>query len=83
MHSRITLIAVLVLSVSSFCQAQGTATCDHWTFFKSFSASGISRWNTIVGSARESGGTPQFPPVSGYIRWANGGVVKYKFPGAT
>jgi hypothetical protein len=83
MSSRLTLIAVLVLSVSSFCHAQQTATCDHWTFFKSFSASGINRWNTVVGSARESGGIPQFPPVSGYIRWANGGVQKYKFPGAT
>ena len=83
MRSRITLIAVLVLSVSSFCHAQQTATCDHWTFSKSFSASGINRWNTVVGSAAESGGSTGLPPVSGYIRWANGGVQKYKFPGAT
>ena len=83
MRSRITLIAVLVLSVSSFCHAQQTATCDHWTFSKSFSASGINRWNTVVGSATESGGSTGLPPVSGYIRWANGGVQKYKFPGAT
>lgn len=83
MHSRIALVAVLVLSLSFLCQAQGTATCDHWTFFKSFSASGINRSNTVVGSATQSGGIPQFPPVSGYIRWSNGGVEKYKFPGAT
>jgi hypothetical protein len=83
MNSRITLIAVLVLSVSFSCHAQTTATCDHWTFFKTFSPSGINRWNTVVGSATESGGIPQFPPVSGYIRWANGGVQKYKFPSAT
>ncbi|HEV2699707.1 MAG TPA: hypothetical protein VGU90_17070 [Terriglobales bacterium] len=83
MHSRITLIAVLVLSLSFFCHAQQTATCDHWTFFKSFSASGINQWNTVVGSATESGGTTGLPPVSGYTRWANAGVQKYKFPGAT
>jgi hypothetical protein len=82
MYSRITLIAVVVLSVS-FCHAQTKATCDHWTFFKTFSASGINRWNTVVGSAQESGGGTGLPPVSGYIRWANGGVQKYKFPGAT
>jgi len=83
MHSRITLVAVLVLSVPYFCHAQGSATCDHWTFFKSFSASGINQWNTVVGSATQSGGIPQFPPVSAYIRWANGGVQKYNYPGAT
>jgi hypothetical protein len=82
MHSRITLIAVLVFSASFSCHAQQTATCDRWTFFKSFSASGINQWNTVVGSATESGGTTGLPPVSGYIRWANGGVQKYKFPGA-
>ena len=83
MHSRITLIAVLVLSISFSCHAQQTATCDHWTFLKTFSAAGINHWNTVVGSATESGGTTGLPPVSGYIRWANGGVQKYKFPGAT
>ena len=83
MHSRITLIAVVVLSMSFFCHAQQKATCDHWTFFKTFSASGINRWSTVVGSATESGGTTGLPPVSGAIRWANGEVQKYKFPGAT
>src|ERR1041384_5641541 len=82
MHSRITLIAMLWLPVSSFCHAQQTATCDHWTYFKSFSASGINRWKTVVGSAQESGVTTGLPAVSGYIRWAYGGVQKYKFPGA-
>ena len=82
MYLRITLIAVLVLSVFPFCHAQGTATCDHWTFFKTIQASGINRWKTVVGSAQDGEGTG-LPPVSGYIRWANGGVQKYKFPGAT
>ena len=75
MHSRITLIAVLVLSVSFFCHAQQTATCDHWTFFKSFSASGINRWNTVVG-------TGPFSDV-GFVRYSNGSVTTYKFPNAT
>jgi hypothetical protein len=82
MYSRITLIAVLVLFVSSFCHAQTKATCDHWTSFKTFPASGINQWKTVVGSAQDGPGTG-LPPVSGYIRWANGGVQKYKFPGAT
>ncbi len=75
MHSRITLIAVLVLSVSFFCHAQQTATCDHWTYFKSFSASGINRWNTVVG-------TGPFSDV-GFVRYSNGSVTTYKFPNAT
>lgn len=83
MHSRITLTAVLVLSVSSFGHAQTTATCDHWTFFNSFSPSGINQWNTVVGTATDSSDTSGLPPATGYIRWANGGVQKYNFPGAT
>jgi len=78
MHSRITLIAVVVLSVSFFCHAQQTATCDHWTFFKSISASGINRWNTVVGSGTLSGGS-----TVGFVRYSNGGVTTYKFPNAT
>ena len=74
MHTRITLIAVLVLSVSFFCHAQQTATCDHWTFFKSFSASGINRWNTVVGTGTLSD--------VGFVRYSNGGVTTYKFPNA-
>jgi hypothetical protein len=75
MHSRITLIAVLVLSVSFFCHAQQTATCDHWTYFKSFSASGINRWNTVVGTGTLSD--------VGFVRYSNGSVTTYKFPNAT
>jgi hypothetical protein len=78
MHSRITLIAVLVLSVSSFCHAQQTATCDHWTFFKSFSPSGIDQWNTVVGTGTLADGS-----TVGFIRYSNGGVTTYKFPSAT
>ena len=74
MHTRITLIAVLVLSVSFFCHAQQTATCDRWTFFKSFSASGINRWNTVVGTGTLSD--------VGFVRYSNGGVTTYKFPNA-
>jgi len=77
MHSRITLTAILVLSLSFFCHAQ-TATCDHWTFFKSFSASGINRWNTVVGTGVLSGGS-----IVGFVRYSNGGVTTYKFPNAT
>jgi len=77
MHSRITLTAILVLSLSFFCHAQ-TATCDHWTFFKSFSASGINRWNTVVGTGTLSGGS-----TVGFVRYSNGGVTTYKFPNAT
>src|SRR5581483_7198840 len=82
MRSRIVLSAVFVLSVSFFSYAQTKATCDHWTTFQTFSAGGINQWNTVVGSAAESGGTQELPPMSGYIRWANGGVQKYKYPGA-
>ena len=78
MHSRITLIAVLVLSVSFFCHAQQTATCDHWTFFKSFSASGINRWNTVVGTGTLSDGS-----TVGFVRYSNGSVTTYKSPNAT
>jgi hypothetical protein len=78
MHSRITLIAVLVLSISSLCHAQQTATCDHWTFFKSFSPSGINRWNTVVGTGTLSGGS-----ILGFVRYSNGSVTTYKFPNAT
>ena len=77
MHSRITLIAVLVLSVSFFCHSQTTATCDHWKFFKSFSASGINRWNTVVGTGTLNGSTV------GFVRYSNGGVTTYKFPNAS
>ena len=79
MHSRITLIAVLVLSVS-FCHAQQKATCDHWTFFKTFSASGINQWNTVVGTGTLADGS-----TGGFIRYSNGGVTTYKYPnsGAT
>ena len=63
MHFRITVIAVLVLSVSSFCHAQGTATCDHWTFFKTFSPSGINRWNTVVGTGTLSGSIVGFEAI--------------------
>jgi hypothetical protein len=83
MSARPILFSIVLVFGSILCDGQTKATCDHWTFFKSFSASGINQWNTVVGSATESGGIPQFPPVSGYIRWANGGVQKYKFPGAT
>ena len=82
MSTRPILFSVLIFA-STLCVGQTKATCDHWTSFSTFAASGINRSNTIVGSAAQSGGIPQFPPVSGYIRWANGGVVKYKFPGAT
>jgi hypothetical protein len=83
MSARPILFSVVLVFASILCAGQTKATCDHWTFFKSFSASGINQWNTVVGSATESGGTTGLPPVSGYIRWANGGVQKYKFPGAT
>jgi hypothetical protein len=75
MGSRITLIAVVVLYVASFCQAQQAATCDHWTFFKSFSASGINQWNTVVGTGKLADGS-----IVGFIRYSNGGVTTYKFP---
>jgi hypothetical protein len=79
MRSHIAVIAVLMLSLS-FCYAQGTATCDHWTSFKSFSASGINQWNTVVGTGTLSDGS-----TGGFIRYSNGGVTTYKFPnsGAT
>jgi hypothetical protein len=83
MSARPILFSVVLVFASTLCVGQTDATCDHWTFFKTFSASGINRWNTVVGSAIESGGTTGLPPVSGYIRWASGGVQKYKFPGAT
>jgi len=83
MSARPIIFSGVLVFASILCAGQTNATCDHWTFFKSFSASGINQWNTIVGSATESGGTTGLPPVSGYIRWANGGVQKYKFPGAT
>jgi hypothetical protein len=83
MSARPILFSVVLVFASILCAGQTKATCDHWTFFKSFSTSGINRWNTVVGSAIESGGTTGLPPVSGYIRWANGEVQKYKFPGAT
>lgn len=82
MPSCVALITAFLFFTSILGQAQTTATCDHWTFFKSFQASGINRWKTVVGSAQDGDGTG-LPPVSGYIRWANGGVQKYKFPGAT
>jgi len=82
MQSRLSRIAAFLFFTSIFGYTQN-ATCDHWTFFKSFSASGINRWNTVVGSATQSGGIPQFPPVAGYIRYSNGAVTKYQFPGAT
>jgi hypothetical protein len=78
MQSRITLVGVLVLSLSFFCHAQETATCDHWTFFKSFSASGINRWNTVVGT-----GTLRDGSIVGFNRYSNGSVTTYKFPNAT
>lgn len=77
MHARVTLTAVFVLSVSFFCHAQQTATCDHWTSFKSFSPSGINHWNTIVGTGTLSDGS-----IAGFIRYSNGGVTTYKFPTA-
>jgi hypothetical protein len=77
MRSRVTLVAVLVLSVSSFCHAQQTATCDHWTFFKGFSASGINQWNTVVGTGTLADGS-----IAGFIRYSNGRVTTYKFPNA-
>jgi hypothetical protein len=77
MHSRVTLIAVLFLSVASFCHAQQTATCDHWTFFQSFSPSGINQWNTVVGTGTLSDGS-----IAGFVRYSNGGVATYKFPNA-
>lgn len=83
MRSRFTLIVGFMFSVSFFCNAQTKATCDHWTFFKSFPASGINQWNTVVGTATDSGDSSGLPPATGYIRWANGGVQKYNFPGAT
>src|SRR5438874_3574673 len=78
MHSRIALIAVLVLSISFFCHAQTTATCDHWTFFKSFPPSGINRWNTVVGTGKLADGS-----IVGFVRYSNGGVTTYKFPNAS
>ena len=78
MHSRIALIAVLVLSISLFCHAQTTATCDHWTFFKSFPPSGINRWNTVVGTGKLADGS-----IVGFVRYSNGGVTTYKFPNAS
>jgi hypothetical protein len=83
MSFRPILFSVVLVFASILCASQTKATCDHWTFFKSFSASGINRWSTVVGSAIESGDTTGLPPVSGYVRWANGAVQKYKFPGAT
>lgn len=77
MHSRVTLIAVLLLSVASFCHAQQTATCDHWTFFQSFSPSGINQWNTVVGTGTLSDGS-----IAGFVRYSNGGIATYKFPNA-
>jgi hypothetical protein len=78
MHFRITLVVVLVLSLSFFCHAQETATCDHWTFFKSFSASGINRWKTVVGTGTLTDGS-----IVGFNRYSNGSVTTYRFPNAT
>jgi len=75
MGSRITLIAVVMLYAASFCQAQQAATCDHWTFFKSFSASGINQWNTVVGTGKLADSS-----IVGFTRYSNGGVTTYKFP---
>jgi hypothetical protein len=78
MHSRIIPITVLVLSLSFCCQAQTKATCDHWTSFKSFSASGINQWNTVVGTGTGSDGS-----TVGFVRYSNGGTTTYNFPNAT
>ncbi|HZQ17605.1 MAG TPA: hypothetical protein VFA90_02705 [Terriglobales bacterium] len=78
MNSRITLTAVLVFSLSFFCQAQTKATCDRWTTFKSFSPSGINQWNTVVGTGTLSDGS-----IVGFVRYSNGGIATYKYPNAT
>jgi hypothetical protein len=76
MQSRLSRIAAFLFFTSIFGYTQN-ATCDHWTFFKSFSASGINRWNTVVGTGTLNGSTV------GFVRYSNGGVTTYKFPNAT
>src|SRR5437588_6288693 len=77
MSARPIIFSVVLVFVSIFCAGQTNATCDHWTFFKSFSASGINRWNTVVGTGTLNGSTV------GFVRYSNGGVTTYKFPNAT
>jgi len=60
----VSLAVFLLLIAPLLCDAQ-TATCTNWTFFHSFSPSGINRWNTVVGSAQQSNGT-----IAGYIRYS-------------
>lgn len=77
MSFRIVLSSVLFAFTSLFCQAQTTASCDHWTFFTTFSASGINRWNTVVGFGGQPDGS-----IDGYIRYSGGGTEKFKDPNA-
>src|SRR5437588_6169779 len=78
MSARPIIFSVVLVFVSIFCAGQQTATCDHWTFFKSFSASGINRWNTVVGTGTLSDGS-----TVGFVRYSNGSVTTYKSPNAT
>jgi len=67
-------IAAFLFFTSIFGYTQ-TATCDHWTFFKSFSPSGINRWNTVVGTGTLSDGS-----TVGFVRYSNASVATYKSP---
>jgi hypothetical protein len=78
MSARPILSSVVLVFASILCAGQTNATCDHWTFFKSFSASGINRWNTVVGTGTLADGS-----TIGFVRYSNGGVTTYKFPNGT
>lgn len=74
----------VAVTVSTFSFAQ-TATCTNWTFFAvpgggRTLASGINRWDTVVGYALDSSSSHN---LSGFIRWANGGFSYYRFPRST
>jgi hypothetical protein len=78
MSARPIFFSVVLVFASILCAGQTKASCDHWTFFKNFSASGINQWNTVVGTGTLGDGS-----IVGFVRYSNGGVTSYKFPNAT
>jgi hypothetical protein len=72
------LFSPLIFLGSAFCQAKSaTATCKDWTFFNTFSPSGINWKGTVVGSATQADGS-----IAGYVRQSNGAPKKYVDPNA-
>jgi hypothetical protein len=74
MFLRLASLIALVFSASLLCQAQATATCDNWTYFNTFTASGINNQGVVVGSAYVNFGW------TAYIREPNGTTHQYVAP---